>query len=214
MRHPPCAGPERHQLHAADPVAPRRAGGAGERHRDRAGRESRIDRALRHRAANARVGLRARSAARRADARRPSRCPAAASSATGRSICTCKGFEALGAAIRVENGNVQMFAPKLKGTVINLRGKFGPTVLGTDNVMMAAVLAEGTTVIEGAAAEPEVVRSREFPQQDGREDRRRGHAAHDHRRREGTARRGARHHSRPHRGRHLPRRGRRSPARA
>ena len=67
-----------------------------------------------------------------------------------------KGFEALGAAIRVENGNVRMFAPKLEGAVINLRGKFGPTVLGTDNVMMAAVLAEGTTVIEGAAAEPEV----------------------------------------------------------
>lgn len=67
-----------------------------------------------------------------------------------------KGFEALGAAIRVENGNVKVFAPKLEGAVINLRGKFGPTVLGTDNVMMAAVLAEGTTVIEGAAAEPEV----------------------------------------------------------
>src|SRR6187200_1756256 len=48
------------------------------------------------------------------------------------------------------------FAPKLNGAVINLRGKFGPTVLGTDNVMMAAVLAEGTTVIEGAAQEPEV----------------------------------------------------------
>ncbi len=68
-----------------------------------------------------------------------------------------KGFEALGAAIRVEGGNVKVFAPTLKGAVINLRGKFGPTVLGTDNVMMAAVLAEGTTVIEGAAQEPEVV---------------------------------------------------------
>lgn len=67
-----------------------------------------------------------------------------------------KGFEALGAAVRVESGNVKVFAPKLKGAVISLRGKFGPTVLGTDNVMMAAVLAEGTTVIEGAAAEPEV----------------------------------------------------------
>ncbi len=67
-----------------------------------------------------------------------------------------KGFEALGAAIRVEGGNVKVFAPKLQGAVINLRGKFGPTVLGTDNVMMAAVLAEGTTVIEGAAQEPEV----------------------------------------------------------
>src|SRR5881409_3874111 len=68
-----------------------------------------------------------------------------------------KGFEALGAAVRVEGGNIKVFAPKLRGAVINLRGKFGPTVLGTDNVMMAAVLAEGTTVIEGAAQEPEVV---------------------------------------------------------
>jgi UDP-N-acetylglucosamine 1-carboxyvinyltransferase len=67
-----------------------------------------------------------------------------------------RGFEGLGAAVRVEGGNVRMFTPQLKGAVINLRGKFGPTVLGTDNVMMAAVLAEGTTVIEGAAAEPEV----------------------------------------------------------
>src|SRR6266404_4406203 len=67
-----------------------------------------------------------------------------------------KGFEALGAAVRVEGGDVKVFAPKLNGAVINLRGKFGPTVLGTDNVMMAAVLAEATTVIEGAAAEPEV----------------------------------------------------------
>ncbi len=67
-----------------------------------------------------------------------------------------KGFEGLGAAVRVESGNVKVFAPKLTGAVINLRGKFGPTVLGTDNVMMAAALAEGVTVIEGAAAEPEV----------------------------------------------------------
>ena len=67
-----------------------------------------------------------------------------------------KGFEGLGAAVRVENGNVKVFAPGLTGAVINLRGKFGPTVLGTDNVMMAAALAEGVTVIEGAAAEPEV----------------------------------------------------------
>src|ERR671931_754345 len=68
-----------------------------------------------------------------------------------------KGFEALGAAVRVEGGNIKVFAPKLTGAVINLRGKFGPTVLGTDNVMMAAALADGTTVIEGAAQEPEVV---------------------------------------------------------
>lgn len=68
-----------------------------------------------------------------------------------------KGFEALGAAVRVEGGDIKIFAPKLKGAVINMEGKFGPTVLGTDNVMMAAVLADGVTVIEGAAVEPEVV---------------------------------------------------------
>jgi len=73
-----------------------------------------------------------------------------------------KGFEALGAAVRVENGNVKVFAPKLRGAVINLTGKFGPTVLGTDNVMMAAVLADGITVIEGAATEPEVVDLADF----------------------------------------------------
>src|SRR5947207_3327290 len=67
-----------------------------------------------------------------------------------------RGFEALGAAVRVESGDVKVFAPKLTGAVINLRGKFGPTVLGTGNVMMAAVLADGTTVIESAAQEPEV----------------------------------------------------------
>src|ERR1041384_8136477 len=78
-----------------------------------------------------------------------------------------KGFEGLGAAVRVENGNVKVFAPKLTGAVINLRGKFGPTVLGTDNVMMAAVLAEGVTVIEGAAAEPEVCDLADFLNQMG-----------------------------------------------
>jgi UDP-N-acetylglucosamine 1-carboxyvinyltransferase len=73
-----------------------------------------------------------------------------------------KGFEALGAAVRVENGNVKVFAPKLVGAVISLTGKFGPTVLGTGNVMMAAVLADGITVIEGAATEPEVVDLADF----------------------------------------------------
>ncbi|PYL25132.1 MAG: UDP-N-acetylglucosamine 1-carboxyvinyltransferase [Verrucomicrobia bacterium] len=67
------------------------------------------------------------------------------------------GFEALGAAVRVEGGNVKVFVPKLTGAVINMQSKFGPTVLGTDNVMMAAVLADGVTVVEGAAQEPEVV---------------------------------------------------------
>lgn len=68
-----------------------------------------------------------------------------------------RGFEALGAAVRVESGYVKVFAPGLTGAEINLRGKYGSTVLGTDNIMMAATLAEGTTVIEGAASEPEVL---------------------------------------------------------
>jgi len=68
-----------------------------------------------------------------------------------------KGLEGLGAEIQMEAGNMLITAPNgLKGATINLRGKNGPTVLGTDNVMMAATLAEGTTVIESAAAEPEV----------------------------------------------------------
>jgi UDP-N-acetylglucosamine 1-carboxyvinyltransferase len=68
-----------------------------------------------------------------------------------------KGLEALGAIVKVDGGDIQVDAhKKLKGTSINLMGKHGSTVLGTDNVMMAAVLAKGTTIIEGAAAEPEV----------------------------------------------------------
>ncbi len=73
-----------------------------------------------------------------------------------------KGFEALNAAYRVEQGNVKVFAGHLRGGTVSLRGKLGPTVLGTDNVMMAAVLADGITVIEHAAAEPEVVDLAEF----------------------------------------------------
>lgn len=67
------------------------------------------------------------------------------------------GLEALGAYVSVDGGNVHVAAGKgLKGASINMLGKQGSTVLGTDNVMMAAVLAKGTTIIEGAAAEPEV----------------------------------------------------------
>lgn len=69
-----------------------------------------------------------------------------------------RGLENLGATVDVSGGNMELNAGKggLIGTEMNLRGKYGSTVLGTDNVMMAAVLAEGTTIIEGAAAEPEV----------------------------------------------------------
>ena len=48
-------------------------------------------------------------------------------------------------------------AKKLRGAELFLGGRAGPTVLGTANVMMAAVLAEGVTIIESAACEPEVI---------------------------------------------------------
>ncbi len=68
-----------------------------------------------------------------------------------------KGFEALGAKIRIASGYVEARARKLAGSAMFLGGRSGSTVLGTANVMMAATLAEGVTVIESAACEPEVV---------------------------------------------------------
>ena len=68
-----------------------------------------------------------------------------------------KGFEALGAKIKIDGGYVDAVAKKLNGAVVFLGGRAGSTVLGTANVMMAATLAEGVTVIESAACEPEVV---------------------------------------------------------
>jgi UDP-N-acetylglucosamine 1-carboxyvinyltransferase len=68
-----------------------------------------------------------------------------------------KGFQALGAKVKIENGYVQAKAKRLVGSPMFLGGRAGSTVLGTANVMMAAALAEGVTVIESAACEPEVV---------------------------------------------------------
>jgi len=69
-----------------------------------------------------------------------------------------KAMQGLGAEVVMEGGDIILSAPKgLIGAEIDMRGKYGPTVLGTDNLMMAAVLAKGTTVIDSAASEPEVV---------------------------------------------------------
>jgi len=69
-----------------------------------------------------------------------------------------KGLQGIGATVDMTAGNMIIAAENgLTGAEIDLRGKHGPTVLGTDNLMMAAVLAKGTTVIESAACEPEVV---------------------------------------------------------
>jgi len=67
-----------------------------------------------------------------------------------------KGIEQLGAKIAIEEGYCIAQARKLKGNHIYLGGTFGSSVLATINVLMAAVLAEGQTIIEYAACEPEV----------------------------------------------------------
>jgi UDP-N-acetylglucosamine 1-carboxyvinyltransferase len=68
-----------------------------------------------------------------------------------------KGLAALGAELRVERGYIMARAKRLRGAKIYLGGAFGSTVTGTCNVMTAAALADGTTTIEAAACEPEVV---------------------------------------------------------
>ncbi len=65
-----------------------------------------------------------------------------------------KGLEAMGADIKVENGYIRARADRLKGARIVLDLV---TVTGTENLLMAAALAQGTTIIENAAREPEVV---------------------------------------------------------
>ena len=67
-----------------------------------------------------------------------------------------RGLRALGAEIELEGGDIVARADRLKGAEIFLGGPFGSTVLGTANVMMAATLADGTTVLESAACEPEI----------------------------------------------------------
>lgn len=65
-----------------------------------------------------------------------------------------RGLQALGAEITVENGYIKAKAKRLKGARIPMEMV---TVTGTENIMMAATLAQGTTIIENAAQEPEVV---------------------------------------------------------
>lgn len=68
-----------------------------------------------------------------------------------------RGLEKLGARIELKNGNIHASADRLKGATVFLGGPFGSTVLGTANVLSAATLAKGRTVIESAACEPEIV---------------------------------------------------------
>ena len=65
-----------------------------------------------------------------------------------------KGLQAMGAEFRIEDGYMKARAKRLKGTRVMMDMV---SVTGTENIMMAATLAQGTTVIENAAREPEVV---------------------------------------------------------
>ena len=65
-----------------------------------------------------------------------------------------KGFRCLGADVEIDHGFVEARTEKLKGSKLYLDF---PSVGATENIMMAATLAEGTTIIENAAEEPEIV---------------------------------------------------------
>ena len=70
-----------------------------------------------------------------------------------------KGIEALSATCCTTHGNLDVSAPEqgLIGTTMNLSSKNGSSVLATENILMAATLSKGTTIINGAAKEPEVI---------------------------------------------------------
>lgn len=70
-----------------------------------------------------------------------------------------EALEKMGAEIKIEQGYVEASCKKLKGATICFDGV---TVTGTENIMMAATLAQGTTVLENAAKEPEVVNLAEY----------------------------------------------------
>ncbi|MYK20166.1 UDP-N-acetylglucosamine 1-carboxyvinyltransferase [Candidatus Poribacteria bacterium] len=67
-----------------------------------------------------------------------------------------RGLEHLGAEVTVQRGYIYAQAERLTGTEMYLMGQYGPSVGATANIMMAATLAEGTTVIRGAAREPHI----------------------------------------------------------
>jgi UDP-N-acetylglucosamine 1-carboxyvinyltransferase len=73
-----------------------------------------------------------------------------------------KGLGCLGADINIEHGYIVAKAKRLRGVRLYLGGAFGSSVLATANVVMAATLAEGKTIIENVACEPEIVDLAEF----------------------------------------------------
>ncbi|NLG83553.1 MAG: UDP-N-acetylglucosamine 1-carboxyvinyltransferase [Firmicutes bacterium] len=70
-----------------------------------------------------------------------------------------KGFAAQGAEVREEHGYIEVIGEKLQGAEIHLDF---PSVGATENIMAAAILAEGTTIIRNAAKEPEIIEEQNF----------------------------------------------------
>ncbi len=86
------------------------------------------------------------------------------------------GLHAMGATMNIEHGKVVGRATKLHGASIGLDF---PSVGATENILMAAVLADGTTVIDNAAREPEIIDLAVMLEPDGRSDHRRRNRRHD-----------------------------------
>ena len=151
-----------------------------------------------------RAGARARWS--RATAAPACRCPAAAPSARARSISTSRASRRWARRSRSTEGYVEaraQAAARARTVSFDML-----TVTGTENLMMAAALAKGRTVLENCAREPEVEELGAGAQQDGRAHRGRRHRRHHHRGRGRAAAGRPRHHPGPHRGRHAPGRGR------
>ena len=141
---------------------------------------------------------------------RASRCPAAAPSAPARSTCTSRGWRSSAPRSALAHGYVDARARA------GSRARGSPptvTVTGTENLLMAAVLAKGETILRNAAREPEVADLARLLDRDGRADRGGGHR-HPSDRGACAELGGARHrvHSRPDRGGHPTRWRRPSPA--
>ena len=112
-----------------------------------------------------------------------------------------RGLQKLGAAIEIEHGFIEVTCDGLRGAVVPLDY---PSVGATENLLMAATAARGTTVIDNAAREPEIVDLAKFLMSMGAQHPRRRHQLDRDRGRARAARRHPRGHRRPHRGRHLP----------
>ncbi len=113
-----------------------------------------------------------------------------------------QGLEKLGAEISVDHGYVEARAKRLRGATFRFPKI---TVTGTENILTAAVLAEGETILENCALEPEVTDLVDLLDQDGRENRRRRHFDFAYSRRRAPWWRHSPRDSRPNRSRHISR---------